>query len=356
MLTEGTRVGRDFQHLEDLVFIEGTAGVMRALIALEDIANGDEEVAIKWDGNPTIYWGREEDGTFVLVGKNGWGRNMSKSSEDLQKFIMNTGQGEDWRKKFSSDMAVIFDIMRDNTPADFRGYVYGDLLYHPGKPQQDEGEHYTFTPNQVEYSVRKDSSFGQRVGKTSIGVAVHSKFNEFGAKEGHPIKEVDNLNSGALLVLGQTYINHTPELDDSAVKEAEKYLNKYGKEIDSFLAPLTGLSDLRLIIYKFVNRMSRAQRLDDIDVLTFLSSLDELKVSSGKQAKIQQIVEQNPNALAAIFAFVKLLMAAKDSIIDQLDQAESDVTAKTSDQPGGEGYVAHKSKLKLVPRARWQPN
>jgi hypothetical protein len=46
---------------------------------------------------------------------------------------MSRGKGEDWREKFASDMAALWPIFEAATPADWRGYVYGDILFHPGK-------------------------------------------------------------------------------------------------------------------------------------------------------------------------------------------------------------------------------
>jgi hypothetical protein len=46
----------------------------------------------------------------------------------------------------------------------------------------------------------------------------------------------------------------------------------------------------------------------------------------------------------------------KNNIIDQLDNAGADVTATIGDQRGGEGYVATRDKIKLVPRHKWTPN
>ena len=47
---------------------------------------------------------------------------------------------------------------------------------------------------------------------------------------------------------------------------------------------------------------------------------------------------------------------SKNNIIDQLDNAGADVTASTDGEKGGEGYVATRDKIKLVPRHRWKPN
>ena len=59
------------------------------------------------------------------------GEDKTTSSGELQDFILNTGKGEDWRKDFAGEMAGVFEILEANTPADMKGYVYGDLLYTP---------------------------------------------------------------------------------------------------------------------------------------------------------------------------------------------------------------------------------
>jgi hypothetical protein len=355
VLTEAAKVGREYQHLEDLVFVDGSAGAQEAADILEKLGTDSGDVAIKWDGNPTIYWGREPNGEFVLVGKNGWGKNKSTSADDLGNFIKNSGQGEEWRQKFGDDMASIFSIMQAATPQDFRGYVFGDLLYHPGKPFTATDGKIQFTPNLVTYTVDTKSPLGERIANSKVGVVVHSKYEEFGSKSGTPISDVDELNGDGVVVLGQTYVAHQPKVDTSEVKSIRAAANKNAQVIDSFLAPVAGLSDMKNIIYTYVNHMSRTQQLKNIEN-KFFDWLSSSKVSPNKQAKIQELARQSPNALPAIFGLVKQIMSVKDHIIDQLDDADTDVKATTKGQKGGEGYVALGSKTKLVPRQRWQPN
>jgi len=349
-------VGREYQHLEDLVFVDGAAGAMRAAEILDGLAKNSGDVAIKWDGNPTIYWGREPDGTFVLVGKNGWGRNMSTSGEDLSKFIQQSGKGEDWRERFGNEMGNVFDIISNATPLDFRGYLYGDLLFHPGKPQEINGSTVEFTPNHVKYSVKIDGkNIGARMTRAKIGVVVHTKYEAFGDKSGDPISDVESFNSPDVVVLGQTYVQHQPELHTDVTGSIRSYTKKYGKVIDEFLTPIAGLSDMKNIIYTYVNQTSKAKQLATLET-GFFDWLSNSKVSTNKQVKIQNMHSGSPTALPAIFGLVKQVMAAKDDIISQLDSAESEVTASTGDEKGGEGFVAQNSKVKLVPRQRWTPS
>jgi hypothetical protein len=358
VLTEAAKVGREYQHLEDLVFVNGSKGALEAADILEKLGSDSGDVAIKWDGNPTIYWGREPDGTFVLVGKNGWGKQKSTDADDLSRFIKNSGkgvEGDPWREAFGNDMAQVFEIMKAATPPEFRGYVYGDLLYHPGKPFKTVDGAVQFTPNLVTYTVSNESQLGGRIAKSKVGVVVHTKFDEFGGKSGKPISDVQELNSIDAVVLGQTYVAHQPKVDTKEVANIRQTAQRNAQAIDSFLQGTQGLTNPAGIIYTYMNHMTRTQQLKNIDT-EFFDWLSTSKVSQGQQEKLAAMNESNPKALPAIFGLVKQIMSAKDHIIDQLDDADADVKATTKGEKGGEGYVALGSKTKLVPRTRWQPN
>jgi len=302
--------------------------------------------------SPAIYWGRDENGEFVLVGINGWGREKPTSAEELYNFIMNTGKGD--RSGFAQDMANVYRIMEGATPQEFRGYMFGDLLWHPGNQFTINEGVITFTPNAVEYTVTTNSELGKRIANSTVGVVAHLKFNEFGGKSGKPISEVDEFNSTQAVVLGPTYVTHKPEVDTQGVDQIRQDAKKFAPVIDDFLAPIKGLSDMKNIIYTYVNQKSKAKQLNTLET-GFFDWLKGSKVSPNKQKKIAELAKESPKALPLIFRLVKEIMTVKDHIIDQFDSADSDVKASTAGQKGGEGYVAQGSKTKLVPRTRWQP-
>ena len=351
-LTEATQKGRDYNHLEDLVTFEGSKGALQAASILQRLGQDSKDVSIKWDGNPTLFWGREPDGTFVMTGKNGWGKNKSTSSGALADFIMNTGQGEEWRKDFASDMAGVFDALERNTPADMRGYVYGDLLYTPRKPFVTSDKGIQFTPNKVTYTVDPKSKLGQRIANSSVGIVAHTYHDEFGSKQGTPIKDTNSVNSNEVVVLGQTYVTHQPKVDTSVVQDIVSTANANAQIIDNWLAPEQGLSRKDAILYNYVNQMTKQGKLAQLRT-GFYDWLKTSKVSKGQQAKL---MAGDDKGLDAILELVVKIQTAKNDIIDQLDSAGSDVTATTKGERGGEGYVATRDKIKLVPRHRWTPN
>jgi hypothetical protein len=351
------KVGREFNHLEDLVFTE-PGGAKRAVAVLKGLAQDAQDVSIKWDGNPTVYWGREPNGQFRMVGKNNWGREegASNSPDELKQFILSRGKGEDWREKFANDMASLWPIFEAATPAEFRGYIYGDILFHPGKPYQGADGKISFTPNQTTYSVNGTSEVGRRIAKAKISIAAHKHLDYFGDKSGEDIADVEQFNkTPALLVFGQTYVSHQPAVNADNIDAIEKYTNKYGSMIDKLLAPQPGLSDLQTIIYTFVNSQSKAKALDALDHDTFFNWIKTSKVSIPKQQKIIDLSNANPGALDGLFFLVREIMKAKNEIIAELDQAEGDITATTGGKPGGEGYMRTGDAVKLVPRDRWTP-
>jgi len=347
------KVGREFNHLEDLVFTENN-GVARAIKILKDMASPAKKIAIKWDGNPTVYWGRDEDGTFRMVGKNNWGREEGKSSspQELAQFINSRGKGEEWRAKFAGDMAAMWPIFEAATPKDFRGYVYGDILFHPGKPYQGADGRISFTPNQTTYSVKGNSEDGRKLAAAEVAVAAHKVFEYFGDKTGQDFTQPELFNGNPkLAVYGQTYVSHRPAVNADNLGKIEK-LSRNQEAINKFLTPVPGMGYLQSEIYTFVNNQAKAKQLDQINSEAFLNFVQK---TPAKAAKITAHNNANPGVMDNLFELVREIMAAKNEVIAELDQAEGDITAHTGGKPGGEGYVSGDDSVKLVPRDRWTP-
>jgi len=372
-LTEAKKVGREFNHLEDLVFTED-GGVFKAINVLKNLASGAKDVAVKWDGNPTVYWGRDDKGQFRMFPKNAWEyikRGKSEVSpgvptvlsnpKDVDTFIMNTGKiepgKEQERQNFADGMSGLWPILEKATPENFKGFVFGDLLYYSEKPFTADTNVIKFTPNKVTYTVKKESEIGKRIAASKVGVAVHAVYDGLGSTVGQPIKNVDSLSGNSdLVVVGQTYVTHKPAVGAENLSAIENEANKSSKQISNLLTPVKGLSGLAEIVYKFVNTKSKAKQLDQLDPKNFFDWLATSTVSAGQQQRIQDLSQQYEGAMASMFFLVREIMKAKDEIIKELDQAEGDITASTGDVPGGEGYVKTGDKVKLVPRDRWTPN
>lgn len=355
-LNEAT-VGREFQHLEDLVFAEGSSGAQRAVSYLQGVLQGEAQLSIKWDGNPTAYFGRNQAGEFTFVGKNAWSKSQYfADKQSMGEFIRTSGKGEDWRVGFAENMMEMWDIFEAATPEDFRGYLFCDLLFYPGNPVKMVDGRLTFTPNKVTYSVDPLSEIGQRISAASAGAAVHKQYSDYGSKQGTPIHSLEQFSDPGLFLVAQQYVPSKVELDTSQLDSIRSLIQQHGAAVDQFLSAVPGLKTVANIIYTFVNSSSRAGSLSDLAEGFVQWIQNSGKVSAGQQKKIMDKIEQNPQGFNALFTLVEKIMAAKNAVIDQLDKSNTDVLAFTGDKSGGEGYVDVGHSLKLVPRHRWTPN
>jgi len=368
---EVKQLGRTFNHLEDLVFFYGSEGTMEALDHIKDFATeeGSQSIRMKWDGNPQIYWGREtKGGPLILAGHNGWARGAKTDNpEAVKDFIANQSgnpkspEEKAQRDAFAEKFASLYPLFDQATPKDFVGFVYADGLFLQ-RPQLDDQGVYNFCPNPKSktcYHVRKDSELGKRISSAEVMVVGHAEFDRFGAPDSDqkPKDSFEEFNkTGNLIVLGPIYNKKPINIDTDAVTNVENYLSQHSAQIDGFLQPQAGLSDLKEIFYKFVNQTAKAKQLDNISGQMFFNWLSTSKVSAPKQQKIQELSKQYSNAIGAIFTLVKMIQDMKDNIIDQIEGEQGDIW-----DTEGEGRVRYASggkrfgNVKLVPRKRWTP-
>ncbi len=366
------KLGRAFNHLEDLVFFYGSKGTIEALEHLKDMntAEGSGSVRMKWDGNPQIYWGRENGQIIPPHGHAQWGRgNLPKTGQDVADYIMATGKAvtpeeKASRQEFANKFASLADLFAAATPEQVEGnstyYVYADALFL-NKPELKEGV-YTFCPNpksQTCYHVRADSELGRRIAAAEVMVVGHAYFTAHGQPDSEqiPIKDFSQFNTNPkLIVLGPIYNVAPVKVDTTMIDQVERHIKQHSRQVDTFLAGTAGLGDLKQIIYTYVNQSAKAKQLDSLSAEHFFSWA-ATKVSAPKQEKIKQLNTSNNNALEEIFKIVRAIQILKDNVIDQI---ESGPKADIWDTHG-EGRVryADASKkfgnVKFVPRKRWTP-
>jgi len=371
-IIEAKQLGRAFNHLEDLVFFYGSQGTLEALEHLRDFASeqGGNSIRMKWDGNPQIYWGRAEaGGPLVLAGHNAWARGAAATSpEQVQDFIANqsgnpkTDEEREARNEFAAKFASLYSEFDAATPKDFVGYVYADGLFLE-QPAQQNGV-YTFCPNprsQTCYHVKADSDLGKRIQAANIMVVGHAFFPEFGMPDSaqQPMQDFSMFDGNRnVIVLGPVYNTKPVEIDTGAIDIVEAFVKKHAGHIDQFLESVKGLSDLKNIIYTYVNQTAKAKQLDNLSDKHFFQWLATSKVSQGKQDKIAELEQTFNGALAAIFELVKMIQRMKDQVIDQIEGEQGDIW-----DTNGEGRVRYADpstkqfgNVKLVPRKRWTPS
>ena len=348
------RVGREYQHLEDFVYTQGgSPGARQALEILRRLNQGTNSVTVKFDGHPNIYWGRR-NGQFTLTPKSGWGKQWFTSAEEVSDWFANKNHGEDWRKRYARVLYDAWRILEKNTPEDFEGFVYGDLLYYPSKPQKTSDATVTFGPGKVTYSVPINTTVGRLIADSKLGVAAHMTYAKYGDTSGKIITGTQELNTPEVVVFGQIPVVIKPGLSEQGLDRIEEMIDEYATDMNGFLTVRPGFSDVAAIIYRYVNHMSKTQQLENLHD-GFLPWVEQSNVSANKKKKLNDLIKIYPNALPGIFGIFTAIMHMKNMLIKKLDLANKTISSSVNGQPGGEGYIDQKSRAKLIPRHRWQP-
>lgn len=345
------------QHAEDLIFWEGSRGAIRAIEQLQSLSKSTQSLTIKWDGSPAVVFGRNPNGEFIFTDKSGFvakgydGR--ATNSADLKSAIV--GRGKDPTKKkaqaqYASKMASVFDVMQQAVPENVQGYFVGDMLYF--QTPKKAGDKFMFKPNVVQYAVDVNSEIGQQIANSSVGVVVHHRMTEDGKVL--PINDLDMIQ-GSVLAIPPTTLNKKDPIQVKGLDQLKSLLSNSGAEIDKLLnknkIAEMKLTDLPNILYTYTNSKvdTGLNRLGE----DFLRWLAASAVSQPKRIKIKEYVTANIQAFSKLWILVGGIMKVKDSIINQLDQAQGDITATINGKPGGEGYVlgSPEGNIKLVKRS-----
>ena len=361
---EGINEGARIQHIEELVFFEGSRGAMRAVASLRNMAKGGhKDVTIKWDGSPAVIFGRDENGEFIFTDKGGFGKvggkGRAKSPDELKAELLGRsgGKNKDDPKRiaFANNMAEVFTVFERAVPRNFQGFFKGDLLYYR-TPKVIENN-FVFKPNPggVEYAVDVSSDLGKRIARSKTAVVIHRMVDIDGSES--PLKDIGMFEGNDLLVVPPMSVETPPEVPNAEVERLAKIIKKDSADLDSLLdkgkLQSMKLSNFSDILYNYVNQSVDRGTLDSLgrDFMSWL--MNHEKISGVKKEKIAQYIKQNMKAFQSLWEVVSGIMKVKNNIISQLDSQASSVKATTAGKPGGEGYVlAHPGgDMKLVNRA-----
>jgi hypothetical protein len=335
-------VGREFQHIEDLVYIEGISGVKRALLRLAQIAKNSKPLEVKWDGSPAIVFGRDSTGKFHFGDK--YAKEMLSTAEEVYAYYTRTSQSEG-RVQFAKEMAQLCPVYEAATPENFTGFLEAGLMYKSTPPKNERGEYY-FAPNTVTYFVDSSSELGKRIGNSISGAAATGTFDVLPALGGQrrPVGDSYRAITGSqVVIIPPKFTDTQTDINPDKLRTISRYAASVAQPLEAFIAPEQGLSDIRGIIYTYVN--SQVDDPSNLDKLghNFLQWLATSKVSAAKQEKIKQRVQENPRGFNAVFKLTQAIMHIKDDIIGKKEHetlASLGIRAQLkSGEHGGEGFV-----------------
>jgi len=323
---------KGIEHLEDLVFRSGSRGVQQALDILSHAAEQPATTTVKWDGKPAVVFGRKPStGEFVLTDDSGFqakGYDGLATSPKMMAQIQSQRSGE--RSGLIQLYTRLWPALEAALPANFRGYVKGDLLYTETPPVV--AGNYVFQPNTVEYRIPAKSSLGQRIGNSNIGIAMHSMYADQG-DERQPLKRV-GFNDVPGLLLIEPIAAKQVAADPGLVKQIRSTLRQSAAAVDTLFNPAelraAQITDLAKLCIDFINYKIPSGNFDNL--LPEFGEWLQTKVTPRKFANIVEYLKSpasNTQGLAAAFTLFLQLHELKMNVLQQLDQQS----------PGNEGWV-----------------
>ena len=366
ILTEAPAVGREYQHLEDLMIVNGSSGALTALRELKNIESNPKTLNIKWDGRAAVYWGREPNGTFIFAPKAQWEKQSKLTKKGLVKDIQSTGKmksGQDpaefaqQRKQLAAEWARVYDELERSCPKNFRGYLWADVMFLHA-PKKNKQGNYEFKPNKVDYFISPNSYLGERIIEgAEIMLAVHGKYNEFGQDSSQMVPASDaevakfnDLNRRVITLPVQHPM--APIEKNFEIDKLINFVKHNAANIDD-IANYTELkfSGLKKILYDYAVKRSHKH-----GALTFDDYLKTAKISDNQKAILKANVTRRPS-WQVFWKIFDLIIDAKHQTLDKLHKSHGaeqhnklGLSVATQGEPGGEGFakVTDAGAVKLI--------
>ena len=354
-LLEAPKVGREYQHLEDLLITDGAKGGIDAINELKHIAQQPDTMNMKWDGGAAVYWGRNGNGEFVFAPKNQWDKGQILDRTGLATEVQHTGRPRpgqspeefaEIRKGMAQRYIELWDLFERATPKNFRGYLNGDLMFtEPQRPGPDG--YYEFTPNKVTYRVAPNGLYGKM--KTAKAfVAVHGKLNEFGAEATGNIEQISEAEvlrfnkTPALIVLPTQHPNVKLNPIEQEAETALVLIKNNAIAIDT-ISNYTAdrFTGFKKVLYDYA--VKRAKSNGNLD---FIAWLTDSKLSAPQKAMTQKVITEKSREWEIFWTAFDAILKLKHDVLEDLHKVHgkymSDnlgITAITNNKPGGEGFV-----------------
>jgi len=361
-------VGRKYQHIEDLVFTNGSTGGLHAVERLRHMTSKGGSIELKWDGSPVIYWGRDEHGVFHMFPKNAWdymkrGTTHTKSGvttmmndpDDVAMFILGTGNPqpgqEDQRRAFAQGLADLWPYFESISPK--KGYIEGGILFSPLAPARlnPSTNEYDFQPNITAFHIPAGSALGKRIAKAKVMIAATGFYTHIGADETR-YPNAEKLSTADVIVQGTTYVEHAPKVDEEGLKHAEAFIKQHKAAIDSFVAGQPGLSKPGDVLYSFFNQNLRVEGVKE--------KFEQWATAKLSNTQAQKVLSHP--GLDAVLSAVELLTHEKMKVIGALSTGTHGGIRQTKPEGYVQAHPGGKFKndlpgqfVKTIDQANWAP-
>ena len=374
---------KHLEHAEDHIVNAGNEGVAHAHDSMMDVIKIIEGmptksiITTKYDGAPSIVFGiNPENGKFFVASKSAFNKNpkLNYTPEDCEA---NHGHAPGLVAKLKAALEELPKIMPKKG-----GVFQGDLMYTKDDVK-DDGDSYSFTPNTITYSAKKDGPRGRNITAAKLGVVIHSYY------EGKTLADAKvrfDLDHGQFRKDADVdAIN--PEIGPTSISPMEK--KKFEKEIEEANQVFAGmdpdwynvLSGHEITIKTYINDLVRKGTWKNASAEGYMKFLGDRATKDidtyAKKATKPELIEKKREKVLAdfklisdhiklhkqqfnsIFKLHSTLQRAKDTLVGSLSRADNGFTTTSGGEavkPEGFVIIRNGKPTKLVDRAEFSRN
>jgi|TARA_R110000765_G_scaffold179380_1_gene285212 hypothetical protein len=301
---------------------------------VDDIIAGRVKWSRKWDGAPSVFVGRDEDGIYIA--KKGI-FNKNPKVYHCTKDIFDDIPNEHLANKLNEVLMIMQDCDLQNGDL-----VQGDLLFTRDDLQSVGNKRTQFQANTIVYQTELDLS------RKWIGIVWHTMYIEQQAYYGHDIKSMVGSSYGLFHFNADDEINPLDDKTKSLLRYMKKEYIQVKEDFD--LDPLTVDLWVSFINYQIKNELFSVNGNIDgfaeyvLDHMTRAVDLVKREATKQKRVKMYAPVFHDLHQMVVVDKLHSILYRMKMVILESLNSHSSiDTYLKTSKgltPTGHEGYVA----------------
>lgn len=358
-------------HVEDRPLQTGEKGAAHAIKSLtaaaQHIASGKKssEMTTKYDGSPAIVYGHHPDnGKFFVASKSAFNKTpkINYTPQDIEK---NHGHAPGLVKKLKDALTHLPKV------APKQGVYQGDMMFSQEDKHKSKNGGTSFHPNPSGLTYTAHGTHKAAVDKAKIGVVTHLKYEGKNAQNLNASHKVDHEN----FTKHPDVFSVDPRMDTSKVHFSPEDQKKFNKHIaaaqavhdthgDDMYAGTKAHHGVGGHLETYMNHTVRTgEEPNHQNFKNWLETkknkdIDKLKVEKNRTAKQAELkdelgkVERNKKHYNNLFKMHSHLQAAKNTLINVMNQHQEFQHEHGGEAANPEGYVFHHGKEsdKLVNR------
>ena len=359
---------KHLHHLEDLPIHHGAIGFGDALDTLSkthDYLQGKKRngysIQTKFDGSPSIVWGRHPETGKFFIGTKSFFNKTPKINYTAKDIETNHGNNAG----VADALKFLLPILKKSSPKE--GVFQGDLMY-TAPDVRGEGGKLSFQPNTIQYNVDRDSNEGRKILASKAGIAAHTSYQM--GKEGE-LEAMYDIDMGQFKPTDDVHFFPTKFRGPFSYsgKEAKEFSGHHQQAIAaSEQLRKSGAYDAitgheKLLMGYINNAVKEGKNLSAEGYVSFLHSqagkrTEKLTMDHAKNRIKKEVAEESKNVIAnkakfnALFKAHKHIQNAKNVLVNALSK-NSPYQEKILGEPSKpEGFVVNNNgrPIKLVDR------